>query len=166
MTDNPHRTTLQPHLELHLTDLADLHEQAARLREALRREWPADSPKLPPSRSALQHDLAVVERTIDKHEQIISLARNDRVGELLQAIAGSPELAREAAAAPHAFAARHGLELPETLVIDALVTNREVSARFRNLDPDLPFDITWTQDGFPAPPEPIQPIGVHAAEST
>jgi len=164
MPDNPHQATLQPYLELHQADLADLREQADTLREMLRRRPPDDAPKPPPSRSALQSDLASVERSISTHEQVIGLARDERVGEVLQAVADDPELAREAAADPRAFAARHGLELPGTMVINILVAGRDVSARISNLDPDMPFEITWTQDGFQAPPEPAAPLGREVAE--
>jgi hypothetical protein len=163
MPDNPHQATLQPFIELHQADLADLGEQADRLREMLRRPPPDDAPK-PPPRSALQRDLASIERAISKHEQVIALARDERVGEALQAVAGDPELAREAAADPRAFAARHGLELPETMVISMLVAGRDVSARISNLDPGMPFEITWTQDGFQPPPEPAAPLGREVAE--
>jgi hypothetical protein len=164
MPDNPHQATLQPYLELHEADLADLHEQADRLREMLRRQPPDDAPKPPLSRSALQSDLASVERSISKHEQAIGLARDERVGELLQAVADNPELAREVAADPRAFAARHGFEVPNTIDFNLLVAGRDVSARIRNVDPDMPFEISWTQDGFQAPPEPAAPPGREFAE--
>ncbi|MFF1717412.1 hypothetical protein [Streptomyces sp. NPDC058268] len=155
MPDNPHQVTLQRLLILHQEDLADLRTQALRLREMLHRRPPRPdaSPKPPPSRAALQRDLAGIERAISKHEQIIGFGDDERVGEMLQAIANDLDLARQAADAPHAFAARWGLELPATLVIDPLIVGSEVSARVRNLDPDMPFEITWTQDGFQAPAE-------------
>jgi hypothetical protein len=153
MPDNPHQSTLHPYIELHQADLADLREHANTLREMLRRQPPDDAPKPPPPRLALQSDLASVKRSISKHEEVISLARNERVGEILQAIADDPELAREAAADPPAFAAQAGLELPDTMIIKLFVAGNEVSARISNLDPDLPFEITWTQHGFQAPPE-------------
>jgi hypothetical protein len=159
MPDNPHLATLQPYLELHEADLADLREQADILREMLRRQPPNDAPKPPPPREALQSDLASIERSISKHEHVIDLARDERVGELLQAVAADPDLAREAADDPRAFAIRHGLELPGTMVINVLVAGRDVSARFSNLDPDMPFELTWTQDGFQPPPEPAAPPG-------
>ena len=159
MPGNPHQATLQPYLELHEADLADLREQAERIKEMLDRPPPGDAPKPPPQRSALQSDLISIERSISKHEQVIGLGRDERVGEVLQAVAGDPELAREAAADPRAFAARRGLELPDTMVITMLVTGRDVSARISNFDPDMPFQITWTQDGFQAPPEPAAPPG-------
>ncbi|MFC8125900.1 hypothetical protein [Streptomyces sp. NPDC057302] len=159
MPDNPHQATLERLLELHRGDLADLYEQARALRELLRRRppWLDTQPKRPPSRSVLQRDLAGVERSIAKHEQIIGLGADGRVGDLLRTVADDRELAREAAEDPAAFAARHGLELPDTMVISMLVTGRDVSARISNFDPDIPFDITWTQDGFPAPPEADRP---------
>jgi hypothetical protein len=153
MPDNPHLATLQPYLELHEADLADLREQADILREMLRRQPPDDAPKPPLPREALQSDLESTERSISKHEQVIDLARDERVGELLQAVADDPDLAREAAEDPHAFAVRHGLELPDTMVINVLMAGRDVSARFSSLDPDMPFELTWTQDGFQPPPE-------------
>jgi hypothetical protein len=154
MPDNPHQTTLQPFVDLHRADLADLREQADKLRETLRVKPPDVGPKPPQPRSALRSDLASVERSIAKHEWAIGLARDERVGEILRAVADDPELAREVVANPRAFAARHGFELPDTIVINMLVAGRDVSARISNLDPDLPFEITWTQDGFQAPPEP------------
>jgi hypothetical protein len=157
MPDNPHQATLQRLLKLHQADLADLREQADRVREMLRRPPRDDAPKPLPSRSALQSDLASIERAISKHEQAIGLLRDERVGEVMQAIANDPELAREAAADPRAFAARHGFELPDTMVINMLVAGRDVSARVLNLDPDMPFEITWTQDGIQAPPESAAP---------
>jgi hypothetical protein len=41
------------------------------------------------------------------------------------------------------------LKLPNTMVIDMLIASRYVSARTSNLDLDMPFEITWTQDGLP-----------------
>jgi hypothetical protein len=164
MPDNPHQATLQPFIGFHQADLAELREQADKLREMLRRRPPKDAPKPPPPRSALQGDLATVERTISKHEQVIALARNERVTEVLQAVANDPELAREAAVDPRAFAARHDLHLPDTMVINMLVAGRDVSARISNLDPDMPFEIVWTQDGFQAPPEPAMPLDREAAQ--
>jgi hypothetical protein len=157
MPGNPHQATLQPYLELHQADLADLREQADKIREMLDRPSPGDAPKPPPQRSALQSDLVAIERSISKHEQVIGLARDERVGELLQAIADDPELAREAAGDPRAFAARRGLELPDTMVIIMFVADRDVSARISNFDPDMPFEIAWTQDGFQPPPAPAAP---------
>jgi hypothetical protein len=165
MPDNPHQATLQPFLERHQADLADLREQADTLREMLSRQPHDDAPKPPPTQAALQSDLATVERSISKHEQIIGLARDERVGELLQAVANDPELARKAAADPRAFAVAHGLELPDTLVINMLVAGRYVSARISNLDPDMPFALAWTQIGFQAPPEPAAHLGRDGAES-
>ncbi|MCE0764771.1 hypothetical protein LWC35_17920 [Pseudonocardia kujensis] len=155
MPDNPHLASLQPYLELHKADIADLREQADVLREMLRRPPPADAPKSPLSPSILESDLKSVERSISTHERLIRLGRDERVGEVLQAVADDPELAREAAVDPRAFAARRGLELPDTFVIKMVVAGRDVSARINNLDPDVPFEITWTQDGFQAPPESV-----------
>lgn len=151
---NTHQATLRPYLELHQADLADLREQADRLREMMRRPPHDDAPKPPPPRSALQRDLAGVERSISKHEQVIRLASDERVGEILQAVADDPGLAREAAADPRAFGTRQGLELPDTMEITMFIAGSNVSARISNFDPDMPFEITWTQDGFQPPPEP------------
>ncbi|QCX81446.1 hypothetical protein C9F11_39320 [Streptomyces sp. YIM 121038] len=165
MPANPHQATLQRLAELHRADLADLHQQARRLREMLRRRppWP-EPPKPPLSREVLSGDLAGVERAIAKHDRIVELARDERVGEVLQAVADDPDLAREAAADPSAFAARHGIDLPATLVVTVLVAGRDVSARFSNADPDMPFEVAWTRDGFQAPPVPDPPPGRAAAE--
>ncbi|MGH4031287.1 hypothetical protein ACQB60_20395 [Actinomycetota bacterium Odt1-20B] len=154
MPDNPHQVTLQRLLEGHRQDLADLREQSARLRRLLRRRppWP-DEPKPGPSRSALESDLADVERSIAKHVRLIALGDDAHIGELLQSLATHPDLAREAAADPYAFATRHDIDLPATTDITLLVVDRDMSARIRNLDPDMPFEATWTQDGFQAPPD-------------
>lgn len=154
MSDNAHQTTLQPYLELHQAEIADLRAQADTLREMLRGPKPKNSPKAPPSRSALQSDLERIERSISKHEEIVGLARQEGIVDLLQTVADDPELAREAAADPRAFVERHGFELPSTMVIIPLVAGRDVSARMKNVDPDMPFEIAWTRDGFQAPPDP------------
>jgi hypothetical protein len=164
MPDNPHHATLKPYLELHEADLADLREQAERLREMLRDRQPDDAPKPPPSRSALRRDVASVERSISAHEQVIGLARDERVGEILRAVADDLELARDAATDPRQFAARHGLELPDTMVIDMLVSGSDVSARITNRDPAVPFELTWTQDGFQPPPDTDAPRPRHAGD--
>ncbi|MBB5102109.1 hypothetical protein [Streptomyces spectabilis] len=165
MSGNPHQDTLLRFVDLHQADLADLHRQARRLREMLRRRppWP-EPPKPPLSREALSGDLAGVERRITKHERLVELARDARVGEVLRAVADDPDLAREAAADPSAFAAGHGIDLPDTLVVTVLVAGRDVSARFSNPDPDMPFEVAWTRDGFQAPPVPDVRRGRAAAE--
>jgi hypothetical protein len=131
-----------------------LREVAETLRKALRRKPPADSPKPSPSESTLKRELVGVERSISKHEQVVSLARDKRVGQVLQALADDRDLAREAAADPYAFATGRGLELPETMVIDVVVAGSDIYARIANIDEDVPFQITWTEIGFQAPPDP------------
>jgi len=67
------------------------------LRATLRRRPPRDQLKPPLSRDLLKADLAGVERLIAEHEWAVELARDDRVGEVLQAIAGDPDLPFEMA---------------------------------------------------------------------
>lgn len=154
MSDHPHLATLRPYVEQHQTDLTDLRTRVDRLREMLERPPDDRSPKPPPPRSELENDLAAAERTMAKHEQVIGLAGEERVGELLRALAEDPDLAREVAADPRAFATRQGFELPDSITVEIFIAGRDVSARFSSQDPDMPFNITWSRDGFQRLPEP------------
>lgn len=151
-----HLATLQPYLKLHEADVAALREQVDTLRTELHRQPQPDDPKPPLDREMLTRDIERLEQSIATHEGVMDLARDPRLGELLQAVAGDPALAMEAAADPHAFAARTGVELPNTLVIAMQVSAGGVSARITNLDDAMPFEVTWTQDGFPPPPQPVE----------
>ncbi len=158
MSESPHLATLDPYLQLHEADIVELRERADALRKMLGSEPPDDAPKPPPLPSVLRGDLDNVERAIAKHEHMVTLGRNERVGELLRAIADDPDLAVEVAADPRAFAAQQGFELPDTIDVEMLVVGSDVSARFSSRDPDVPFDITWTRDGFQALPQDVAPL--------
>ena len=154
MTD--HLATLKPYLELHAAEIASLRAQADDLeRDIKRRPRPEDELK-PRDPKALRRDLAGLRQAIAAHERIMELARDPGVGELLQAVADDPALASEAAADPRAFAAGRGVQLPDSMVIAAQASAAGIAARIVNLDHDLPFELTWTQDGFPPPPQPAQ----------
>ena len=38
--------------------------------------------------------------------------------------------------------------------VEFFIAGRDVSARFSSQDPDMPFNITWSRDGFQRLPEP------------
>jgi len=145
--------TLQPYLELHEADLARMRKHEEALLAEIRRPPRPQGLAKRPLREILRRNLAQLQRTIATHERFMELARDPRVGELLHAVAEDSRQAREAAADPRAFAARTGLELPETLVVHVWLVADEVFARIVNLDDDMPFDITWSRDGFPPPPQ-------------
>lgn len=143
-------TTLRPYIELHEAELTELRKREAVVREMLHHR-PIREPKPLPSPALLKRDLESIQTKIAKHEEAIRLARQDNVGKLLQAVADNPEVAAQLTADPYAFAASNGFHLPDGVTIEVVTTATGVAMHISSLDPDMPFQITWTEAGFQMP---------------
>jgi hypothetical protein len=175
MSDEIHLSSLEPHLAQHEIDLEDLRAQADAVAGQLagpgskrarrvhkggktkaRAAESAGPPKEPPSRDVLEAEHERLERSIATHERLIEMGRDERIGAVLAEVAADRDLARAAAANPRAFAIERGIEVPESVVLDMEVDDYATVLRISNLDPDMPFVLIWTPDGFQPPVETAQ----------
>ena len=166
MPTETHLASLEPHLNQHERELDLLLQRADTLaaelgaKGAARREPGAAASKRKPAgvaekepvpRKVLQAEQQEIKRSIATHRKLIRFGRDKRVGKVLADVAADPQLAREAAVDPVAFAAARGIELPEQTRLSMTVDDQGVTLRVAHLDPDMPFVLVWTQDGFQPP---------------
>jgi hypothetical protein len=111
------------------------------------------SAKDPPDQATLRAERERVEQSIATHKMLIELGRDARVGATLAAVAADRELARLAAADPVGFAAERGIALPENMRLNMQVDDSSMSLRISHYDPDVPFVLVWTPEGFQPPVE-------------
>lgn len=111
------------------------------------------SAKNPPDQATLRAERERVERSIATHKMLIELGRNARVGAALAEVAADRQLARLAAADPVGFAAERGITLPENMRLHMVVDDSTMSLRISHYDPDVPFVLVWTPEGFQPPAE-------------
>jgi len=169
MPNETHLASLEPHLDQHERELDLLIQRADALAAELgvkggaksesgapttaasKRKTAAVIEKEPVPRKVLQAEQREIKRSIATHRRLIRFGRDPRVGKVLAEVAADPGLAREAAADPVAFAAARGIELPELTRLSMTVDDQGVTLRVAHLDPDMPFVLVWTQDGFQPP---------------
>jgi len=169
MPTETHLASLEPHLKQHERELDQLVQRADALAAELgakgsakrepgtgtasasKRKSVGVVEKDPLPRKVLQAEQQEVKRSIATHRKLIRFGRDKRVGKVLADVAADPQLAREAAVDPVAFAAARGIELPEQTRLSMTVDDQGVTLRVAHLDPDMPFVLVWTQDGFQPP---------------
>jgi hypothetical protein len=156
-----HRESLERHLSIHDQQLEALHtSQQAFTREIERRET-ADPGRAPdegrePNAKAggipaLMSQRQVIERKIRIHEALAALGRDQRSNDSLGELIGNPDLAREAARDPKAFAKERGIEIPANMAVEIDVDEDQIRFRVAYYDELAPFLLTWNVDGLSPP---------------
>jgi hypothetical protein len=157
-----HRESLERYLRLddeRLEALRISHE--AITREISRREIvvqgrPGDEERAPNAKAGgipvLISQREVIEQEIGIREALIALGRDPRVLDILGELAGNPDLAREAARDPRAFASDRGIEVPTNMALELDAEDERVTLRVTYYDELAPFVLMWnSEDGFSMP---------------
>jgi hypothetical protein len=96
-----------------------------------------------PSSETLEYERDTLEREIRAHEVLTALGRDRPALALLEAVAGDPALAREAAGDPRAFAEARGVKLPRNMDVRVDVVAERVSVRLDYIDRACAASLTF-----------------------
>jgi hypothetical protein len=166
-----HLKSLERHLRIHDEQLAALHASREAVTHEIRRRETAypgrvgDEERDPNAKvggiPVLISQREVIEREIGIHEALVALGRDRRSLDTLGELAGNPDLAREAARDPKAFAKDRGIEIPANMTLELDVDDDRISLRVTYYDELAPFVLTWDRDGFSPPwldPRQAEPV--------
>jgi hypothetical protein len=111
-------------------------------------DFPKDDPI-----GRLNDELALIEREISAHEDILAVGRDTRLFVALAELADNPALAREAAEDPRAFAEERGIALPKDFSLTLSVGEAEEISLHATYYHELsPFVVIWdAATGFSVP---------------
>src|SRR4051794_21552126 len=113
-----HRASLEQHLKTHANEVADLRATRATLAHRAERraagDWDDPHPK-PSSIAVLTDQCELIDRQVERHEQLLALGRDERVLYALGELIDHPELVAEAAGDPREYARTRGIDLPVTM---------------------------------------------------
>jgi hypothetical protein len=149
-----HHDSLERHLKAHAKDVTDLREARDALTDRAERRaagyWDDPNPK--PSSIAVLHEQSdLLDLEIDRHEQLIALARDERVLQALGELVDHPELVTSAARDPHGYARARGIDLPATMDVVVRLVDGHPMVRVTNDDDLAPFSLIWDSEGVRLP---------------
>lgn len=141
-----HLDSLERHVRVH-------EDRLVQLRDELRHSTadidpnpkgdPNPKPPLPPRPGRRE----VLDREVRFHEQLVGLARDPKVLNILKDLGTDPELVRWAARDPRAAAQKLGIDIPDGVVLRLTSDNQRVRLRISSYDGLYPFMVTWDSDG-------------------
>jgi hypothetical protein len=156
-----HLESLERHMRIHEEELADLRTSLRAVTREIGRRQETHPERVPDKErdpankaggvSVLESQRDVIEREIAIHDALIALGRDRRILDALGEIAGAPDLAREAARDPSAFARERGIELPANMELKLDVDRERLTLRVTYYNELAPFVLTWDRDGFSPP---------------
>jgi hypothetical protein len=149
-----HLKSLERHLKIHEEEIATLHASSEALSREIELREAGESRDPNPKAYGLPGLVSqreMIKQGIGKREMLLALGRDQRILDTLGELLDSPELAREAARDPKAFARERGIELPSNMELNLDVYEDRVNLRVTYYDELAPFMLTWTNDGFSPP---------------